>query len=297
MFCFVCLSILWGGSFAYGQDVFYEAPPPPPDRYAKTAVEPQEKLIPYGGVCFLNYGFSLDFHAGYRQTYQRGSGSFNDDDTLGTEINWREDLGLDRYVVGLAVGGGVSWNGFRLGFEYNRAKFEGDRILSAAVTIDSTTYAVSTRLDSEFKLDWYRLTLGATIYSNSKVGFSFDLELDAIEVSYDFRGSDPTTGTLLRESDRRIIPLAKPGFRFDFALSEPVVCTLALNGMFFRHKGVYLESIYTSFTGRWYLNKTIFVFGKAAYDFTKITSQRDDQFDGKLVFQSYFLTFGLGLNF
>lgn len=250
-----------------------------------------QKDLPYGGACFLNYGFSLSGHVGLRQTYPRISGIFNTSNTKGTKLDLQDDLGVDDYSTDFLVGAEIGWSGLRVHFTYSQAEFSGSKTLTQDVTIDGTTFTVGGKLDSKIDLEFWRVLVSYTVYANVNFGAGFDLEFDAIALDYSF-----TSGTRKEEGDH-LIPLLRPGFHIDFAFSKPLVFTLACNGMMFAYDDVNLATAHASLTARWYVGENFFLFAEGTYEYLRIDSSRNEDFDGQILFHSWTASAGLGVRF
>jgi hypothetical protein len=247
--------------------------------------------VPYGGACFLNYGFSFAGNVGVRQTYQKISGRLNNSTTQGSELDLRKDLGLERSSNDYVLGAELAWSGWRLYFTYSSAQFDSDTTLARDIAINGTTFALGTQLDAEITMEFWRVLLAYTIYANVNFGAGIDLDFEAISLSYSF-----SNGTLKEEADR-LLPVLRPGFHIDFAFSKPLVFTLGCSGMMIEYKDVKFASAHASFTARWYLGENFFLFGEGTYEYLRADSKRDDHFYGTALFHSWTASAGLGIRF
>ena len=265
--------------------------------------EKEEKIpdtkedTPYAGACYLNYGFSLSVKGGFRQTFLSGEGRFNDNFLIGTQINFRHDLGLDRMANGYVVGGGMNIYGFRLGFEASHGKFLGSAAINQPVTISGTTYAQGTRLRSNIKFDWFRTTIGYNIYANRYFGIGPAFKIDVIKARYEFKGINQANGLEAKERDSFLFALVNPGIQIDFSFSDPLIFTVAAYGIVFDANSVYFEQFYISLTPRYYLSKSVFIFGEVAYEYFHLKSDRSRDFNGNADVHSWFASAGVGITF
>lgn len=297
-FC-ICLVCVWGGMISYAQENTGEpAAMPAAEEEVPSVVVPQESVIPYGGACFVNYGFTLTVHAGARYTYvDKARGRWNSTTTEGSFVDFRSELGLDRSATSFLVGASLSLDGWRLQFDYSLAEFEGDENLAGNLTIRGTTFAQNTNLDTSFEFTSYRWVLGYTIFANLHWGIGFDMEFELLKIHSRFAGTEAITGNAATQGLDRYTLLPKPGVHIDFSWTEPLVFTLAVHGLTYKHNERSFNTLNASLTGRWYWSSSFFVFVEGVYDYSKLVSERDDDLDGKFVFQSGLGSVGIGINF
>ena len=258
--------------------------------------QPSESSLPIG-ACYINYGFSLGTRGGFHYMSQKGFFQVNKDQNIGTIIDTRRDIGLDRFASDYVVGGNINLNGLRVSFDYANSNFTGDRLLSQAIIIDGVQYNAGIQLYSDIKFDWYKISVGYNVFANQYFGIGPAIRCDIIKWQYEFRGLDTATNTVTKLRESGVIGIPNGGIQVDFSFVDSFVCTFSVYGMVFRQDGIDAEQAHVSLMPRWYLNDSIFVYGEAVYEYLQLNADRKGDIVADLTFHTFYFSVGVGARF
>jgi hypothetical protein len=146
----------------------------------------------------------------------------------GSDIDFESDLGIDKHETLPAVYGGVRLGErFIVAGEYYGLDRSGSRTLSRDITFDGATYPASAQVDSKFRSDIFRVTVGYVFIRSETAELGAAVGLHA--TNFDFKvngdarvGAGPGVTTERRGRDF-VAPLPTLGAFGTFELTPKVI--------------------------------------------------------------------------
>ena len=129
-----------------------------------------------------------------------------DDNTIGTVIDFEQDLNLDeRKFLPSVTAGARLGSGFSIGFDYYSLGRSGSVSIDRDIIFDDVTYPTNVTIQSEFNTDIYRATVGYAFARgpNYELGGAIGLHATDFEVSLTGQGTVSGNPVLQTQTRRR----------------------------------------------------------------------------------------------
>jgi hypothetical protein len=148
----------------------------------------------------------------------------------GTRIDFESDLGIDKHQTLPAVYGGVRLGErFVINGEYYGVDRDGSRTLTRDIVFDGATYPTSVEVDSKFRSDIYRATIGYVFLRSETAELGAGIGLHATHFELSVNGDALIGAGPGRQTERRgrkfLAPLPTIGAFGTFELTPKLIVT------------------------------------------------------------------------
>ena len=120
----------------------------------------------------------------------------------GTVIDFEDDLDIEDGKTLPAIQAGARFGRFTFTGEYYALGREGTRTLTRDIVFDGATYPASVEVDSEFKSNVYRATVGYSFILNDKAELGAGIGLHATDFELALNGMASVGGGALQQESR-----------------------------------------------------------------------------------------------